>query len=370
MKEYLSQRGISYIEYNVAQDRERAREVIEKSKQMAVPVTMIGDEIVVGFDTQRLDSLLGTASRETTVYELMIIGGGPAGLAASVYAARKRLKTLLVSGDIGGQVNSTIGIENYLGYQLIEGSELIDKFHSQVSQYPIDRKIGQKVSQLKKIEGGFEAITETGERYQSRVVVFATGKRPKQLNVPGESGLVGRGVSYCAICDGPIFAGRRVAVVGGGNSALGSALDMVKIAEHVNLISLTALTGDAVLVDKLMVAKNLSMFTEYQTEKIDGEHLVEGILIKNLKTGEKRRLEVSGVFVEIGLVPNSEAVKELVELNQWGEVPVNCSCETGIPGLYASGAITNVPEKQIVIAAGEWAKEELQAHRYLQRLTT
>lgn len=301
------------------------------------------------------------------MYELMIVGGGSAGLAAAVYAARKKLETLLISADIGGQVNWTLGIENYMGYQFIEGPELIDKFQTQVSQYPIDQKIGYKVSRLEKIEGGFEAITETGERYQARTVIFATGKSPRKLNVPGEAELTGRGVTYCAICDGPVFAGQRVAVVGGGNSALEAALDMVKIAEHVDLVSLTPLTGDAILIDKLSDAKNLSIFTEYQTEKIEGEKLVSGIQIKELKTAKTKQLKVTGVFIEIGLVPNSEAVKGLIELNERGEVPINCSCETAIPGLYAAGDVTNVPEKQIVVAAGEGAKAALQAHRYLQR---
>ncbi len=304
------------------------------------------------------------------MYDLIIIGGGPAGLAASVYAARKQLKTLLLSVDIGGQVNTTLGVENYLGYQFIEGPELIDKFQSQVSQYPIDQKIGSKVSRLEKIESGFEAIGETGDRYQAKAVVLATGKRPRKLNVPGEMELSGRGVTYCAICDGPIFSGQRVAVVGGGNSALEAALDMVKIAEHVQLISLTPLTGDAILIDKLGDAKNISIFNEYQTKKIEGLDFVEGIQIEDLKSGEKKQLDVTGVFIEIGLVPNSEPVRELVELNQWGEVPVSCSCETAMPGLYAAGDVTDIPEKQIVVAAGEGAKAALQAHRYLQRLAT
>ena len=304
------------------------------------------------------------------MHDLMIIGGGPAGLAASVYAARKRLNTLLISHDIGGQVNWTLGIENYLGYQFIEAPELIDKFQTQVNQFPIDQKIGYKVSRLEKIEGGFEAVTEAEERYQSRAVIFATGKKPRKLNVPGEAELTGRGVTYCAICDGPIFAGQRVAVVGGGNSALEAALDMVKIAEHVDLVSLTSLTGDAILIDKLSDAKNLSIFTEHQTEKIEGQDFVNGVLIKDLKGGEKKRLDVTGVFIEIGLVPNSEPIRGLIELNKWGEVPISCSGETTLPGLYAAGDVTNIPEKQIVVAAGEGAKAALQAHRYLQRLVT
>jgi len=300
----------------------------------------------------------------------MIVGGGPAGIAAGVYAARKRLKTLLVSVDIGGQINNTWGIENYLGYQFIEGPELINKFQTQVSQFPIDQKIGEKVSKLEKIDGGFEAISEGDNRYQARGVIFATGKSPRKLNVPGEAELTGRGVTYCAICDGPVFAGQRVVVVGGGNSALEAALDMVKIAEHVDLVSLTPLTGDPILIDQLNDAKNLSIFTEHQTKEIKGQDLVEGVLIKDLKTGEKKQLGVTGVFIEIGLVPNSGAVKGLVEFNKWGEVPVSCANETTVPGLYAAGDVTDVPEKQIIVAAGEGAKAALQAHRYLQRLPT
>ena len=304
------------------------------------------------------------------MYDLMIIGGGPAGLCAAVYAARKQLKTLLVSVDIGGQPNTTRGIENYLGYQFIEGPELIDKFHDQVSQFPIDQKIGNKVTQLEKIDEGFEAVSEAGDRYQAKAVIFATGKRPRKLNVPGEEEFTGRGVTYCAICDGPVFAGQRVAVIGGGNSALEATLDMVKIAEHVDLVSLTPLTGDPILIERLADAKNLNIFTEYQTAKIEGQDFVTGILIKDLKSGERKQLDVTGVFIEIGLAPNSEPVSGLIELNKWGEVPVTPSCATTMSGLFAAGDVTDAPEKQIIVAAGEGAKASLQAHRYLQRLVT
>jgi len=302
------------------------------------------------------------------MYDLMIIGGGPAGLTASVYAARKQLNTLLISVDIGGQVNKTLGIENYMGYQFIEGPELIDKFQTQMSRFPLDQKIGDTVSRLEKIDGGFEAISQAGEKYQAKTVIYAAGKSPRKLNVPGEAELTTKGVTYCAICDGPVFAGQRVAIVGGGNSALEAVLDMVKIAEHVDLVSLTPLTGDAVLIDKLSAAKNLTIFTEHQTEKIEGQNFVSGMLIKDSKSGEQKRLDVTGIFIEIGLIPNSDPVKGLIELNERGEVPINCSCETAIPGLYAAGDVSAVPEKQIVVAAGEGAKATLQAHRYLQRL--
>ena len=300
--------------------------------------------------------------------ELMIIGAGPAGLAASVYAARKRLKTLLVSGDIGGQVNWTMGVENYLGYQFIEGPELINNFNNQLSKYPVEQKIGIKVTRINKIKGGFQVITNDGEEYSSRVVIYTAGKKSKKLNVPGEAEFTGKGVSYCAICDGPVFTGQRVAVVGGGNSALEAVLDLVKIAEHVDMVSLTQLTGDAVLIDQLEDAKNLSVYLEYQTEKIEGNDFVTGMVIKELKSQKGKRLNVSGIFIEIGMVPNSEPLKGLIKLNKWGEVPVNRSSETEVPGLYAAGDVTDVPEKQIIVAAGEGAKVALQAHRYLQRL--
>jgi alkyl hydroperoxide reductase subunit F len=302
------------------------------------------------------------------MYEIIIVGGGPAGMAASVYAARKRLNTLLITSDIGGQVNWTNRVENYLGYQFIEGADLIGKFQQQVNQFPIDQKIGFKVSQIKKIDGGFEVISESGDKFQGKVVVLASGKRPRRLNVEGEKELTGRGVTYCATCDGPVFAGQKVAVIGGGNSAIEAALDMVKVAEHVDMVSVTPLTGDPIMIEKLADAKNLTIYTNYQTEKILGQGLTEGIIIKEIKTGKTQQLDDTGIFVEIGLEPNSDMVKDLLKLNESGEVPINIACETEIPGFFAAGDVTIVPEKQIVIAAGEGAKAALQAHRYLQRL--
>lgn len=302
------------------------------------------------------------------MYELVIIGSGPAGLAAAVYAARKRLSTLLVSGDIGGQINWTTRIENYLGYQFIEGAELITRFQEQVSQFPIEQKIGVRAARVTLIGGGFEITTEDNDKFQAKAVLVASGKRPRRLNVPGELEFTGRGVTYCAVCDGPIFAGQKVAVIGGGNSALEAALDMVKIAERVELVSITPLTGDPILIEKLSEAKNLAISLEHTVEKITGKDFVEGITIRGMNSGETRDLEVKGVFVEIGLEPNSELVKGLVELNTRGEIVVNCNCQTSVTGLFAAGDVTTVPEKQIVIAAGEGAKAALQAHRYLQRL--
>jgi len=194
------------------------------------------------------------------MYDLIIIGGGPAGMTAAVYAARKRLNSLFLSRDVGGQVNWTLGIENYMGYQFIEGPELMQKFEEQVKQFPLEMKIGPEVSSLSQISGGFEVRTDNGETYQAKAVIVATGKRPRPLNVPGEGRLRSRGVTYCAICDGPLFAGMRVAVIGGGNSALEAADDTAKIAEHVYLVSLTPLTGDRILADKVKQADKVTMF--------------------------------------------------------------------------------------------------------------
>ncbi len=302
------------------------------------------------------------------MHDLIIIGGGPAGMTAAVYAARKRLDTLLISKDLGGQPLWTTGVENYMGYQYIEGPELMQKFEEQVKQFPLGQKIGQGVVTLSRLEAGFEVRTDKGESYQAKAVIIATGKRPRPLDVPGEERLKGRGVTYCAICDGPLFAGQKVAVIGGGNSALEAADDMVKIAEHVYLVSLTPLTGDLILIDRVKEAPNLTLFLKHQVEEIEGENRVEGITIRDLKTSEGKRLEAGGILIEIGLIPNSELSRDVAKLNRSGEIEVNCACETEIPGLFAAGDVTNVPEKQIVVAAGEGAKAALQAHKYLQRL--
>lgn len=301
--------------------------------------------------------------------ELIILGAGPAGMTAAVYAARKKIDLVLVSKDVGGQLLWTLGVENYMGYQYVEGAELMAKFHQQVKQYPIEQKLGYQASSLSSISVGFEVSVEDGSVYQAQAVIVATGKRPRTLNVPGEGRLRGRGVSYCAICDGPLFAGLPVAVVGGGNSALEAAYDLLKIgAKQVYLISLTPLTGDPILIERIKDAPNLSIFIPYQTLEITGNTVVEGIRAKSVESGEEKSWEVSAVFIEIGLLPNSDVVKGLAHLNQWGEIMVNASCETGVPGLFAAGDVTDVPEKQIVVAAGEGAKAAIQAHRYLQRL--
>ena len=289
-------------------------------------------------------------------------------MTAAVYAARKRLDAVLISKDLGGQAMWTGRVENYMGYQYIEGFELMSKFEEQVKQFPLEQKIGSQAVSLRRIDGGFEVVSDNNERYQAKAAIIATGKRPRSLNVPGEERLKGKGVTYCAICDGPVFAGQKVAVIGGGNSALEAADDMSRIAEQVYVVSVTLFTGDKILVEKVQGASNVTVFLEHEVLSISGETLADGIEIRDLKTRKQKRLDVSGIFVEIGLVPNSDLVKGLVALNEQGEIVVNCRNETDVPGLFAAGDVTNVPEKQIVISAGEGAKAALQAHKYIQRL--
>ncbi len=302
------------------------------------------------------------------MYELIIIGGGPAGMTATVYAARKKINTFLISKDIGGQPLVTANIENYMGYQFIEGPELMQKFEDQIRQFPVEIKNGVEVKSLTQIKNGFAIKTAEEEEFQAKTVIVATGKRPRPLNVPGEEKLRGRGVTYCAICDGLLFAGENVAVIGGGNSALEATDDLIKIASHVYLISRSPLRGDTILIERVKGASNLTILLNYQPVAVEGATRVENITVRNLKTGERQDLVVSGIFVEIGLIPNSDLVREIVPLNELGEIKVDCANGTGVPGLFAAGDVTNVPEKQIIVAAGEGAKAALQAHRYLQRM--
>jgi alkyl hydroperoxide reductase subunit F len=288
-------------------------------------------------------------------------------MTAAVYAARQKTNTLLLARDVGGQVNWTLGIENYMGYQFIEGIELIRKFEEQVRRFPIDIQIGPEITSLNRSRNGFEIGLADGAVHGARSVIVCSGKRPRMLGVPGEEKLRGRGVTYCAVCDGPLFQGMDVAIVGGGNSAFEAADDMAKIAERIYLISITPLTGDHILREKVQEAANVSILTEHQTVEITGDETVSGVRAKDLTTGEEKVLPVSAVFVEIGLIPNSNFVRGIVTLNEFGEILVNCACETGVPGLYAAGDVTNVPAKQIVVAAGEGAKAALQAHQYLQK---
>jgi alkyl hydroperoxide reductase subunit F len=309
---------------------------------------------------------------EATLYDLIIIGGGPAGMTAAVYAARKRLATLLVTRDLGGQTLWTSEIENYMGYQYITGEELAVKFEEQVKQFPIALEVGDGVQTLS-AEGQarpsarqFSVTTDSGKHFRARTVIIASGKRSRTLNVPGEQRLTGRGVSYCATCDAPLFAGRDVAVIGGGNSALTAVADLIVIAGEIYVANYAYdWQADRVLLERAERSGKMTSFLGHQVVEITGQEQVDGIVIRPRDDGEAKALVVQGVFVEIGLAPNSEFAQGLVQLNRVGEVIVDCKGQTNIPGVFAAGDVTTVPEKQIIIAAGEGAKAALKAYEYL-----
>ena len=224
-------------------------------------------------------------------YDLIIVGAGPAGMTAAVYAARQKVSALLLSKDIGGQVNWTLGIENYMGYQFIEGTELIMKFEEQVRRFPIDIQIGQDIESLIHVREGFEITTKDGDKYVGRTAIICSGKRPKLLDIPGEERLRGRGVTYCEVCDGPLFQGMDVVVIGGGNSALEAAIDMTKIASRIFLVSITPLTGDHVLIEKVREAREITVMTEHRTLEVMGDGSVSGVKVEDLKSGQDAGVE-------------------------------------------------------------------------------
>ena len=300
------------------------------------------------------------------IVDVCIIGAGPAGMTAAVYLARKRLSAAIVSKDVGGQVAWTLGIENYMGYQYITGRELTAKFEEQVKQFPMPIVLDEAKS-IKLESSSFAVETTGGRTISARAVIIASGKRPKELGVPNERRLIGKGLSYCSTCDGPLFASKEVAVCGGGNSAIQAVIEMAQVASKVYVVSRNLWRADAVVSEKAGLLKNVERRIGYDVLDVVGNRVVEGLSIRERMTGKEETLTESGLFVEVGLNPNTEFVKGLVNLNQYGEIEVNCQCETNVPGIFAAGDVTTVHEKQIVVAAGEGAKAALSAHEYLLR---
>lgn len=327
---------------------------------------MMLDFRLPGLETRPLAESRATPTEEGRLYDVVIIGGGPAGTTAAVYCCRKGLDTLLITENIGGQMLWTSGIENYMGFQYITGQELVAKFDAQIRQFTIALELPARVARLERLGDDFRATTEAGRVFQGRTVIIASGKSPRRLGVPGETELTGRGVTYCATCDAPLYAGQDVAVVGGGNSALTSVLDLVPVARTVYSIHRrTSYRGDATLIARVEAALNVRRLLGFEPLAITGADRVDGIELKNAETGAAQSLAVTGVFVEVGAEPNTGFLKSLVELTPDGEIVVTCRTETGIPGLFAAGDVTNVFEKQIVIAAGEGSKAALAAYAWL-----
>ena len=301
---------------------------------------------------------------KTYEYELIIVGAGPAGITAGVYAARKRMNVLIITRDIGGQTALSWDVENYLGYQFITGPELVQKFKEHLSQFDVELKEDEKVTSVEKSD---ETITikTSNDNYTTRTAIIASGRNPRKLGVQGEDEFKNKGMTYCATCDAPLFAGMDVAVIGGGNAGLDATLQLAKIAKKIYLIEAAPnLAADRIMIEKARESGKVTFYTDTKVKRIYGEQLVKGV---DIVTGDKAEaIPVGGIFVEIGSIPASEFVRG-VKKDEGGEIIVNCSCETNIPGIFAAGDVTNVFAKQIIVACGEGAKAAIAAFDYLNR---
>ncbi len=302
---------------------------------------------------------------EATIYDVLIIGGGPAGMTAAVYCMRKGMSTALVTDNVGGQMTETAGIENYLGYRYINGNELVDKFREQVMQFGIAFESDLKVDRLVKGEPHLVHLAD-GRKISASTIIIASGSQPKRLKIPGERELTGRGVAYCAICDAPFYADKIVTVVGGGNSGVAAAIDLAKLATHVTLVQRSGrLKADQILIDKLAEFDNVRYLYDHQLKTINGQGRVTGATAYSRLTGQEVELNADGIFVEIGLLPSSGFARGVVAMNEFDEIVVDSHCQTDVPGIFAAGDVTTVPYKQIIIACGEGAKAALSAADYL-----
>ncbi|MDH7593719.1 MAG: FAD-dependent oxidoreductase [Methanomicrobiales archaeon] len=364
-KAFMDRHGIEYTNIDVGKDREAAREMIELSGQYGVPVIVIDDEVIVGLDMERLERLAGS-ERGEEAQDVVIIGAGPAGLTAAMYCARKSLRTLVIGADIGGQALWSWSIDNYMGYRMITGEELMKKFEEQVRELNIRLEL-DRVGAVSRENASFMVITASGRVYHARTLIIATGKRPRTLGLKEEDRYIGKGVSVCSTCDGPLYREKVVGVVGGGNSALQTAIEMSGIAKEVYLIVRSSMKADEILKDAYAKKKNVTTLLDTVVTSLYGEPFLQGITVKNMKSGEERKIEMDGLFLEIGLLPNTDFLGGFVELNDAGEVVVDINCHTSVEGVFAAGDVTNIKGKQIIIAAGEGAKAALEAYEYLVR---
>jgi NADH-dependent peroxiredoxin subunit F len=355
---------------------------VEDRQIMAVPMVFLNgqvfasgrmtvEEIVAKLDT-------GAAQREATklsakeAFDVLIVGGGPAGAAAAVYAARKGIRVGVAAERFGGQTNDTMAIENYISVLETDGPKFAAALEAQVRLYGVDIMNLQRAAQIipaTEAGGLVQVHMENGGTLSAKTVILSTGARWRNVNVPGEAEYKNKGVAYCPHCDGPLFKGKRTAVIGGGNSGIEAAIDLAGIVEHVTVIEFAdQLKADAVLVAKLNSLPNVTVHTNAQTTEITGDgSKVNGIRFKDRATGTEHHVELAGVFVQIGLVPNTEWLKGTVELSKFGEIVVDAKGHTNVPGVFAAGDCTTVPYKQIVIAAGEGAKAALSAFDHLIR---
>ena len=352
---------------------------VEKRQIMAVPTVYMNGEVFgqgrTGVEEilAKLDSGAGARKAEELsakdAYDVVIVGGGPAGAAAAIYTARKGIRTGVVAERFGGQVLDTMSIENFVSVQETEGPHFATALEQHVKAYDVDIMNMQRAEALVPGDKLIEVKLANGGVLKSKTVILSTGARWREINVPGEQQYRNHGVAYCPHCDGPLFKGKRVAVVGGGNSGVEAAIDLAGVVSHVTLIEFGAeLRADAVLQRKLRSLPNVVVITSAQTTEITGDgKTVNGLSYKERDSGELKHIELEGVFVQIGLVPNTEWLKGTVALSKHGEIEIDAKGQTSVPGVFAAGDVTTVPYKQIVIAVGEGAKAALSAFDHLIR---
>jgi alkyl hydroperoxide reductase subunit F len=372
-KVLLRAKGLAWRELDVTFDERLLQEMVERSGRRSVPEIFLDGELVGGYDdlarlnaTGELDRLLGREPVELkTLYDVAIVGGGPAGLAAAMYTARKNLSTIVVATDIGGQLGTTLEVANYPGHESISGPDLVQRFFAQASRYGVEQLIGEQVTGLR-VDGRSRVLElESKREVASRAIIIASGVKKRQLQIPGERRYAGHGVVYCSTCDGPLFKGLDIAVVGGGDSALEAALELDGIARKVHLVTRSGLAGDQVLEDKIAAASTVEVLPHHEPVEIHGADAVEALTVRDRATGTTAKLAVQGVFIEIGLFPNTGFALDLVDTNERGEITVDSHCHTGVRGVFAAGDCTDTHDKQIVVAVGEGAKAALAAFEYL-----
>ncbi|MGF6456611.1 alkyl hydroperoxide reductase subunit F [Pseudomonas frederiksbergensis] len=328
------------------------------------------EEILAKIDTSGIERQAEKISAKEA-FDVLVVGGGPAGASAAIYAARKGIRTGVAAERFGGQVLDTMAIENFISVQETEGPKLAVALEEHVKQYDVDIMNLQRADKL--VPGKNGALHEihfaSGASLKAKTVILATGARWREMNVPGEQQYRNKGVAYCPHCDGPLFKGKRVAVIGGGNSGVEAAIDLAGIVSHVTLLEFDVqLRADAVLQRKLHSLPNVTVITSAQTTEVTGDdQKVNGLRYKDRQSDELRTVELEGIFVQIGLLPNTDWLKGTIELSPRGEIIVDARGETSMPGVFAAGDVTTVPYKQIVIAVGEGAKASLSAFDHLIR---
>ena len=367
---------------HVAIDGGLFRDEVEARQIMAVPAVFLNGQ-PFGSGRKELSEILakvdtGAAARDAArlqkqePFDVLVVGGGPAGAAAAVYAARKGIRTGVVAERFGGQTLDTMGIENFISVKETEGPKFAAALEAHVRAYDVEMMNGQRVEALEPAAqpGGYATLRlSNGAELRSRSVVLATGARWRNIDVPGEHQYKNKGVAYCPHCDGPLFKGKKVAVIGGGNSGVEAAIDLAGLVAHVTLIEFAdQLKADAVLVAKLRSLRNVTVHTHAQTLEISGDgQKVNGLRYRDRASGVEHAVELSGVFVQIGLVPNTEWLKGTVALNRFGEIEVDARGATNMHGIFAAGDATTVPYKQIIVASGEGSKAALSAFDHLIR---